>query len=405
METQRIETDVCVAGGGPAGLVAALLLLKAGYKVTVLERHPNFDREYRGEVLMPRFIQMFKALNLLEYVESHEHLKLFGLEIFYKEKPVVQIELSKVVPDAPYAIWMPQPILLEALNAFAKSFSNYKIHFSAPVTDLIIEDGAVRGVIAGIGDKRIEVRAKVTIGADGRSSSVYRKGGFEMAYEQHEFDILWFTIARPSNYGRDLRGFLSPHRNYLILPKHPDLLQCGLVLKPGEYPKFIHAGIDAMKRELVAVNSMFEPFAGSLTDFEPFALLQAKVHLVKRWARDGCVLIGDAAHTCSPAGAVGVSVAVETAIEAADVISRCLHSGNYSANALDKVQERREEDVRRMHVMQKRVAGGIAVLPPSLSWFTATAFYLGSQTPFFPRLLRRLAGLSSGLQVPAEFRF
>ncbi len=395
METVRIETDVCVVGGGPAGLAAALLLLQAGHRVTVLERHANFDREYRGEVLTPRFIQMMKMLGLLDYIESQKHLKLEDLEVFYRNWKVASLSFAKIAPDAPYALWMPQPILLNAMNEKARSFPGYSIYFSAPVTGLLKESGKTVGAVAAQKEACLEVRAKVTIGADGRSSAVSRLGDFQHEYDEHELDILWFSILRPKDYGSTLRGFFSPKRNYLILPKYPDLLQCGLIVRPGEYQHFLREGIDSLRSELLSAHPMVHDFAAGLKSFKPFVLLQARVHLVKEWAQDGCVLIGDAAHTCSPAGAVGVSVAVETAITAAKVISKGIRSGDVSREALGEIQKRREEDVRDIQKLQRQFARGVVLAPPSLAWLTATVLFLASKTPLFRALQKRLMTLSS----------
>ena len=405
METTKLETDVCVAGGGPAGLVAALLLLKAGHRVTVLERHASFDREYRGEVLMPRFIQMFRALNLLEYVESQKHLKLRGLEIFFRSWRIGKLKIGDAVPEAPYALWMPQPILLAALNEKAKTFPGYSIHFGAPVTELLSENGRVTGTVSETKDKRLEVRAKVTLGADGRSSAVSRLGAFAHEYDQHDFDILWFSVKRPENEEGTLHAFFGPGRNYLTLPKYPDLLQCGLVMKPGEYQKILHEGVDRLRGELLKAHPVLHPFAENLKDFEPFVLLQCRVHLVKEWAKDGCLLIGDSAHTCSPAGAVGVSVACETAIVAAEVVSKALKSGNFSKEVLGEVQIRREKDIRDIHVIQRRFGRGIAASNPVLADLAAIFIFFAAKTRIFPKLFRRMAALPREIKVPDVFRF
>ena len=141
------EVDVCVAGGGPAGMLLGLLLAKLGTRVLVLEQHRDFHREYRGEVLMPRFTQLFRQLNLFAFLESYHHLKLDGIELFYQDKRLVRVPFSEIAPEAPFAIWMPQPILLGALRDKARQFPSFDLWFDASVKEIVREKGRAVGLL------------------------------------------------------------------------------------------------------------------------------------------------------------------------------------------------------------------------------------------------------------------
>ena len=346
-------------------MLLGLLLGKAGVRVLVLEQHRDFSREYRGEVLMPRFTQMMRQIGLFEYLEKYPHLKLSEIEGFYNSRRMVRIGFEEIAPDAPFAIWMPQPILLQAFLDKAKNYSGFEIRFDTRVEDLIREDGKTVGVIASRPEGKTEIRARVTVGTDGRFSIIRKRGGFKVSDEHHRFDIVWFTLPKPQNYDNRARFFLSAGRNCLILPKYPDSIQCGLVVPKDEFGRYVHQGIDSLRQVLLKCTPLFHPFARELKDFSPFNVLQAKIEYVEQWAQGGLLLVGDSAHTCSPAGAIGVSVAVATAIVAADVIWDCFERDDFSAKALGRVQEIREKEVLHLQALQKSFS---SLLLPDAKW-------------------------------------
>lgn len=397
------DVDVCIVGAGPAGMVLGLLLARRGVRTLVLEQHSDFEREYRGEVLMPRFTQMMRQICLDELIESEHHLKLEELEGFFENQLILKIGFKEISPEIPCALWMPQPILLNALYKEAKNFSSFDLWFNASVHDLNFNQSQCVGVQVKRSNEEIEVKAKVTVGTDGRFSVVRREGGFKLGFESHRFDLIWFTIPKPAGYDNRVRFFLSRNRNYLILPKYPNHIQCGLVVEPGEFLKLHKNGIESLKNILRNSHPAIRAFTDRVHDFKPFNLLQAKIEMVKEWARDGVVLIGDSAHTCSPAGAIGVSVAVESAIAGAQVIWDAIQKKDVSKESLSRLQKLREEDVREIQVLQNRFSGVLFPRSAIMKWLLPFILPLFAKFGLFRMLQRKLFVLKRPISIDPAF--
>lgn len=380
-------------------MICGLLLARQGIRTLVLESHPDFEREYRGEVLMPRFMQSMKQIGLFDFLLSYPHLKLEGFELYMKNHRLANIRVPEISPEAPFILWMPQTVLLNALHEKAKTYPHFNLFFDARVTNLIYKDNQCLGLQAVREGKPIEVKAKITVGADGRFSTLRKKGMFEMAFEDHDFDIIWFTIPKPKGYDNTVRAFFSSRHNYLALPKYPEHVQCGILIETGGYAKYRAAGIEFLREELLSAHPMLHEFAKELKDFSHFSVLAAKADRVKEWARDGLLLIGDAAHTCSPAGAIGVSVAVATAIVAADVITESIKAQDYSKKRLSRVQEAREAEVMEIQKIQNRAA----LLVSARGWLAKAVavmvLILLAKTRVFVKIQRRLMVASRPLPV------
>jgi 2-polyprenyl-6-methoxyphenol hydroxylase-like FAD-dependent oxidoreductase len=387
------RTGACIVGGGPAGLMLGLLLARRGAPVLVLEGHENFDREFRGEVLQPSTAHLLDELGLLEYVKAQPHSLLEAGKIRLHGREIGEFAFRRISPEYPYAIWMPQPIFLDALLRRAQTLPSFSCWMGAKVTKLIEEDGRVVGV-AGLrhGTEPFEVRADVVVGADGRYSSVARLGGFEAAYEHHDFDIIWFTIEQPPGWSSTFYVSLGELRG-LMLPKYPHHIQAGLVLPAGEWRRWRQDGVAAVAQRVRRFDPIFGPFADGLRDFTPFFPLEGLIRLIDDWARDGLLLVGDAAHTMSPAGAIGVNVALATAVVAAQVIHPQLGHGPIAREVLREVQRLREVDVRTLHRLQLGAQGvllGQGSRNRMVAWLVAKLLPLFLRSPLLPRAQRRL---------------
>jgi 2-polyprenyl-6-methoxyphenol hydroxylase-like FAD-dependent oxidoreductase len=242
------------------------------------------------------------------------------------------------------------------------------------------------------GKEPFEVRADVVVAADGRYSTLAKLGGFETEYERHDFDVIWFTIEQPPGWASTFYVSLGEVRG-LMLPKYPHHIQVGIVLPTGEWKRWRDQGVATVADRIRRFDPIFKEFAGSLRDFKPFFPLEGLIRLMRQWSRDGLLLIGDAAHTMSPAGAIGVNVALATAAVAAQVLYPHFGHGPIGRDVLQEVQRLREADVRTLHRFQlgaQRVLLGQGSSNPVVKWMAQTAIPLVLRSPLLPRLARRL---------------
>jgi 2-polyprenyl-6-methoxyphenol hydroxylase-like FAD-dependent oxidoreductase len=389
----RVTVSTCIVGGGPAGLMLGLLLAKRGADVLVLEGHEDFEREFRGEVLQPSTAHLLDELGLLQYVLAQPHSLLEAGKVRLNGREVGEFSFKRIAPRYPYAIWMPQPIFLDALLRKAKPFPSFQCWMGAKVTRLLEEGGRVGGV-SGLrnGKEPFEIRADVVVGSDGRYSAVARLGGFETEYERHDFDVIWFTIEQPPGWSSTFYVSLGEVRG-LMLPKYPHHIQAGILLPRGEWKRWREDGVAAVAERVRRFDPIFAGFADSLRDFKPFFPLEGIIRLVRDWARDGLLLIGDAAHTMSPAGAIGVNVALATAAVAAQELYPHLGHGPIKREVLQAVQRLREDDVRTLHRFQLAAQGVLlrqGSRNPLVKWLAQIFIPLFVRSPLLPRLQRRL---------------
>ncbi|WHY77113.1 FAD-dependent monooxygenase [Neobacillus sp. WH10] len=365
-EVKEIKSDVCIVGAGPAGMLLGLLLAKQGMEIVVLEQNPDFHREYRGEITQPRFVQLMKQLNLLDYIESHDHVKIPEVTVFHQNKEIMNLKFNTLIDVESYCARLTQPTLLAALLEKAKQYPNFKLLFNTKVKDLLKEGEKVVGVYAQskLGEQvnfmddyvfegDLNIHSRVTIGVDGRNSTIEKLGNFELDLDYYDNDLLWFSFEKPESWDYNIYHFyFQKNYNYLFLPKLGGYIQCGVSLTKGEYQKIKKEGIEVFKEKIVEDMPILADYFKDITDFKAFVLLLCKMRYVREWAKDGLLLIGDAAHCVTPWGAVGSTLAMGTAVIAADVIYKGLKNNCLTLETLKQVQRRRHEEVKLIQNLQ-----------------------------------------------------
>jgi 2-polyprenyl-6-methoxyphenol hydroxylase-like FAD-dependent oxidoreductase len=285
------DVDVCIVGGGPAGMLLANLLAERGVRTLVLEKSPDFEREFRGEVLMPRFMRAVAQVGLEDFFLQQEHERFDVTRFYQGGKQIGSFSFANVDPVHDYVMWMTQPVMLRALHQRAQAFASFELWFEARAHELLLEDGKVVGVRVHRDTGEVDVRARLVVAADGRFSTMIRLGEFETEYEHYPFDVLWFNVDRPTDAVNQVSFYLSRNAGYISLPKYPNLFQIGMMMTPGAFRSFRERGIESLRDEIRHAHPWFVAFADQLEEFSQFHVLQAKLAYRRPWARHGLLLI------------------------------------------------------------------------------------------------------------------
>jgi 2-polyprenyl-6-methoxyphenol hydroxylase-like FAD-dependent oxidoreductase len=376
------RTTCCVVGGGPGGAVLALLLARAGVDVTLLEAHPDFDREFRGDTLHPSVMEIMDQLGLAERLLELRHTELRTFTLQTASGPFTPVDLSRLDTKYPYITMMPQTSFLEFVTGEAERYPNFRLVMGARVRELVEEDGVVRGVRYESEDGRHEVRAVLTVGADGRGSRVRRLAGFEPVKTSPPMDVLWFKLPREKGDPEGLQGRFGRGRIAVMLDRD-DYWQVGYVIPKGTYPELRREGIEALHRGFGELIPEFADRVEHVKDWSQASLLSVESSMCPRWYRRGLLLIGDAAHVMSPVAGVGINYAIQDAVVAANVLSGPLKESQARLVDLDvrhlaKVQRRRRLPTRLIQGAQALIQRQVL------------ARALGSDEPFAPPLPLRL---------------
>ncbi len=372
----RHETACCIVGGGPAGVVLALLLARRGVPVTLLESHRDFDRDFRGDTIHPATLEALDQLGLADRLLQFPHGKLEAMQFTSSGTVTTIARFGRLKTRFPYIMILPQVRFLEFLAAEARKLPCFRLELGANVQRLIQDDGVTRGVgYRGSDNAWHEVRAALTVGADGRFSKVRSLCGAVPIKASPPMDVLWFRLPRRPADPRDEITFHVVGGLFIFLLDRGDEWQVGYALTKGSYAETKAAGLDALRANLVRQVPWVAEQARSLVDWRQIVVLSVESSRVPTWHQPGLLLIGDAAHVMSPVGGVGINYAIQDAIEAANVLAVPLRSGQVTRAHLATVQERRELAVKVIQRFQGFVQERVvkAALDPDqpfrLPWF------------------------------------
>ena len=347
------ETQCCIVGAGPAGAVLGLLLARAGVPVTVVESHSDFDRDFRGDTIHPAVMEIMDQLGLAEGLLKLRHSKIHAVVIQTPAGAVTMAEFRRLRTPYPFITMLPQVDFLEFITTKARAYPNFRLLMGRRVEELVEEDGVIRGVRYRSDDGRHQIRAALTVGADGRGSLVRHLAGFRSAKTSPPMDVLWFRLPRyPTDVATESITFRVQTGRLLIVFDRSDCWQVAYVFAKGTYQRLREAGLAALRTSIAELAPEFADRVEALEEWKQVAVLSVESGFVKRWYRPGLLLIGDAAHIMSPVGGVGINLAIQDAVVAANVLAGPLGAGRVRLSDLAAVQRRRGWPTRVIQAFQ-----------------------------------------------------
>ena len=341
----EIKTTCCIAGGGPAGMMLGFLLARAGVPVVVLEKHKDFLRDFRGDTVHPSTLEMMHELGLLkEFLKlPHSTVREISLQIGADHLVVGHFEHLPV--HCKFIALMPQWDFLNFIADHAKRYPAFDLRMGTEATDLILDGGRVAGVTAKTPNGPIEIRADLTVGCDGRHSTIRERAGFSVENLHAPMDVMWFRISRNNNDPTEVVAHVESGRMLVMLNRN-DYWQCAYVIPKGTADEVERAGLDKFRNSVGDIAPFLRDRLHEIDSWEKVKLLTVEVDRLPRWYRAGLICIGDAAHAMSPIGGVGINLAVQDAVAAANILAEPLRRGTVTIDALKQVQQRREFPTR-----------------------------------------------------------
>lgn len=390
MTAEQIVVRCCIAGGGPAGMMLGLLLARAGVEVLVLEKHADFLRDFRGDTIHPSTLEIIHELGFLDDLLKLPHQKARQLRGYFGDLALTIADFSRLPVRCPYIAFMPQWDFLNFLASRAARYPTFKLRMQAEVTGLIEGSERMVGLRVATPEGPLEVRASLVVGADGRHSIVRAQAGLRMEEIGAPMDVLWFRLSRQAGDSDDPMGRFSAGRIFIMLNRG-DYWQCGFVIAKGTLEQLRAKGLQAFRESVAQLAPLAASRVDELHNWEQIKLLTVQVDRLVQWFRPGLLCIGDVAHAMSPAGGVGINLAIQDAVAAANLVAEPLRQGRLTTEDLRLVQRRREWPTRLTQQIQLLIQN--RVIRPVLNRTEALTPPLG---------IRLLARFSSLRRLPAR---
>lgn len=391
---KQIQTRCCVVGGGPAGMMLGFLLARAGIEVLVLEKHADFFRDFRGDTIHPSTMELLHELGLLEEFLRLPHQELPRLKLSIEGRIVDGPDSSHLPARCKFIALMPQWDFLNFLASHAKKLPSFSLKMKSEVAGLIFENEKVAGVRAKTDEGELEVRADLVFGTDGRHSIVRQAAGLELQDFGVPIDVLWFRLPKPSGSPDFL---LARIRNgqMIVTIDRDDYFQVAVVIPKGAFEKIQRDGLETFHKNIAAITPEFCNVVNDLDDWNKIKLLTVQINRLRQWHRMGLLCIGDAAHAMSPAGGVGINLAIQDAVATANLLAEKILRNECTTEDLALVRRRREFPVRLIQRIQifihRRMFGKNSGKAISLSW--PARKILALLAPLLRRLGARIIGI------------
>jgi len=380
-------------------MMLGFLLARAGVPVVVLEKHEDFLRDFRGDTVHPSTLEVMHELGLLEEFLKLPHSTVREVSLQIGDDHLTVGDFEHLPAHCKFIALMPQWDFLDFIAAHAGQYPGFDLRMCAEATDLVLKTGKVHGVRAKTPRGEIEVHADLTVGCDGRHSTLRQCAGLKVESLHAPMDVMWFRVSRTKTDPAEFTARVEGGR-MLVMLNRSDYWQCAYVIRKGSADEVKRAGLDDFRNDIGAMAPYLRDRLGEVDTWEKVKLLTVEVDRLSRWYRPGLICIGDAAHAMSPIGGVGINLAVQDAIAAANILAQPLRRGLVTAAMLDKVQQRREFPARvtqRVQIMiQENIIG--PALADKSGRPKAPLFMKAMQWP----LLRRIPGCLLALGVRPE---
>ncbi|HKA99879.1 MAG TPA: FAD-dependent oxidoreductase [Methyloceanibacter sp.] len=394
MAVETIATRCAIAGGGPAGMTLGFLLARAGVDVVVLEKHADFFRDFRGDTIHPSTLEVMHELGLLDQFLKLPHQKVHEIAGIIGDEKIVLADFTHIPTRCGFIAFMPQWDFLDFLASQGKHYPGFHLRMRAEADGLLMDGETVTGLQAKTPEGLLEMRASLVVAADGRHSTLRALAGLESEDFGAPMDVLWFRLSKQAGDGSATLGRIQAGHLFVMLDRG-DYWQCAFVIPKGGFEALRAQGIETFRKEIVALNPALADRVSEIASWDDVKLLTVLVDRLKRWYRQGLLCIGDAAHAMSPVGGVGINLAVQDAVAAANILWEPLREGRVTEDELAKMQARRQwptEMTQRVQLLvQKRVISNVLRMttqprPPFL-------FRLFNRFPVLRRLPARLIGM------------
>ena len=347
----EITTTCAIVGAGPAGLMLGLMLARSGIDVTVIEKHGDFLRDFRGDTIHPSTLQVMEELGLADELLKLPHTEARTLNAEVGGKNITIADFSWLPAKNRFIAFMPQWDFLDFLAREAKRYPNFRLLMRTEVTDLITQGDRVTGLRALTDEGPLTIHTTLIVGADGRNSVVRDLAGLEVESFGNPSEVLWMKLSHAPDDPEQTMGHAGPRQGFVMIDRG-DYWQCGFVVRKGTYAEIKEGGIDAFREMVAAVSPLPRERVQEIRSFDDVHLLSVRIDRLKRWWRPGLLCIGDAAHAMSPIGGVGVNLAIQDAVATANIVTGPLKEGHLSNAHLAAVETRRSFPTRATQKLQ-----------------------------------------------------
>jgi 2-polyprenyl-6-methoxyphenol hydroxylase-like FAD-dependent oxidoreductase len=390
MSSGTHESDLCIVGGGPAGMMAGFLFARAGVRTLVIEKHSDFLRDFRGDTVHPSTLNLFDELGLLDQLLERPHDKVTSVGAVIAGRQYRVGDFTHLSGRGRFVALMPQWDFLNFLAGQAKKLPAFALRMECEARSLIEENGRVTGIALASGEA---LTARLVIAADGRGSILRKVAGLPLQDLGAPIDVFWFRIPKERTPENRTQAFIGAGEIVVIIDRG-DYFQCARVIQKGSADAVRANGIDRFREDIVATAPVTRAGINALNDWEEVKLLSVSLDRLTQWHRPGLLVIGDAAHAMSPVGGVGINLAIQDAVAAANILAAAMARGESPDPLLAKVQDRRMFPVKVIQTLQraihKRVLGSaLASRDPRAPW----QLKLVDAVPLLQRVPARLLGL------------